>query len=338
MTILVYATNSSKDIDLLISKGKKNFLMSYYYLKSKSEDKLISLFSSLEGEYEIFMLDSGAFSAWNSGSVISLFEYIDFIKKYCQYFTHVICLDVIDNPILSEVNYLIMMQELKGFDLTVIPVFHSGEPFSVLDYMVKKEYKYLGISPNNSWQEKRKNEWLTRVFSRYDFEKLGIKTHALGYQSVRGLLYFPFTSTDAITWRIGASYGHVINPDLSLRYSNRAIHDRHINDLPGGSPDFVINLCNELNIDISELRDSTNARTLFNLEALDRIVASDKKVLDSTSIDLFEFYNAGFSEKEVLAQLEICLKMGREYKGNLGDIPARYKSKKKVLIKEEKLF
>jgi hypothetical protein len=261
------------------------------------------------------MLDSGAFSAWNKGEIIPIYDYIDFIKEHHQYFTHIVCLDVIDNPILSEVNHLIMLKELNEYNLTIIPVFHSGESFKVLDYMVEKGYRYIGISPNNNWNELSKRSWLKRVFLRRDFEKLGIKTHGFGYQSIDGLSFIPLTTTDASTWRIAAGYGRIVNPDIpSLRYSDRTLVN-HIDNIPGGDPKFVTELCQELGIDINDLRTKEWSRVYFNTEALDRLISKDKKDV-SYSVELFEEEkNDDFTEEKVLFQLQSCLKMGHEYKG-----------------------
>lgn len=337
MTMLVYAIHSEKKMNILQGLGKSNFLISYYILRNQKDENLISFFNSARAN--TFMLDSGAYSAWSHSIAISLYDYIDFIKKYRQYFTHIICLDVIDDPILSEVNHLIMLDELKEYDLEIIPVFHSGEPFSVLDYMVKKGYKYLGISPNNNWRETEKREWLKRVFSRYDFEKLGIKTHGFGYQSVTGIRYFPLTTCDAATWEIMSGYGRVIHPTLNIRYSDKSTWTSEHIDNMGGNPEFITTICNEMRITTDDLRTKRSSRVLFNAEALDRLVSLEKKSYDSEMIELFEDEDTGdFTEEKVLSQLEICLKMGREYTGNLNIMPAQKKSRKQKPKNEEKLF
>lgn len=335
MTTIIYAFNDKKGAKTLISLNKRNLLISYYYLKfQKNMFELLDLVKN----HEIFMLDSGAFSAWNSGKPILLYDYIDFIKQCHSYFTHIICLDVIDNPILSEVNHLIMLEELKDYGLTIIPVFHSGESFAVLDYMVEKGYKYLGISPNNNWQEREKREWLTRVFNRYDFEKLGVKTHGFGYQSTDGLEYFPLTTADSTSWRVHSGYGRIIAPHFAyLRYSDKSLED-NIEDMVGGHPQFVTNLCNDLGISLSDLKDKTESRVRFNIEAIDRLSIRSKKNI-SNLVELFDEGNDGsFTEEKVLTQLEICLKMGKEYKGNLCTDTPQKKSKRQKPNQEEKLF
>lgn len=339
MTELIYAATSEDQIKILIDLGKKNFLISYYYFKTKPADKFLKFLEFSSSKKNIFILDSGAFSAWTHGEFIFLYDYIDFIKKYHSYFTHIVCLDVIDNPILSEVNHLIMLEELEDYNLTIIPVFHSGEPFSVLDYMVEKGYKYIGISPNNNWREEEKRKWLRRVFSRHDFEKLGIKTHAFGYQSIEGLKYFPLTTTDSTTWQLGAGYGRVINPVLSLRYSDKSsFAPEHIDNVPGEDPKFITNLCNDLGLTINDLKTKRSSRVIFNTEALYQLVSAEKIIPESNSIELFdEGADISFTEEKILNQLKICKKMGREYRGSFEILPPQKKNRK-IKSKEEKLF
>lgn len=334
MTKLIYAVDSKEKTDILQGLGKTNFLVSYYSLRNKRN--LLGFLNSIHAN--VFMLDSGAYSAWSHSATILLYDYLDFIKKYHSYFTHIVCLDVINNPILSEVNHLIMQRELKEYNLEIIPVFHSGEPFSVLDYLVNREYKYLGISPNNNWREIEKRNWLKRVFDRYDFEKLGIKTHGFGYQSVVGLRYFPLTTCDAATWEIMSGYGRVIHPSLNIRYSNESTYSpEHIDNISEGDPEFVIDICKDIGITPDDLRIKRSSRVLFNAEALDRLVALDKKTYDSENIELFDGSNsADFTEEKVLIQLETCLRMGHDYTGNLSTGVAQKKSRKQK--SKESLF
>ena len=85
------------------------------------------------------MLDSGAFSVWNMGKTIDIYKYIEFIKENDIeiYFN----LDVIGDVEGTKKNQKIM--EDNG--LNPIPVFHYGEPFEYLDWLVEQGYTYIGI-------------------------------------------------------------------------------------------------------------------------------------------------------------------------------------------------
>jgi len=300
MTIPIYAFQGDKyHLNILLGQNKTNLLISYFFLKKlKNIDEILGMVKKASNPNSIFMLDSGAFSAWNSGTMISLHDYIDFIKQYHQYFTHIVCLDVINDPIYSEVNHLIMLGELKDYNLEIIPVFHAGESFAVLDYMVEMGYKYIGISPNNNWREEEKRKWLTRVFQKYDFEKLGIKTHGFGYQSVSGLKHFPLSSGDAISWKIAAGMGEIICPNSHIAYSEKKKHvSTHVDKMKGGDLDFVLNICDVLGIEVNTLRNNYKHRCMFNIEAISELLARPKERI-STLVDLLN-ENLLFDKEDV---------------------------------------
>lgn len=325
--------------------GGTDILMSYWFLKKNPEKALIRIKEL--GQSGIFMLDSGAFSAWKNGSEILLYDYIDFIKKYHSYFTHIVCLDVIDNPLYSEVNHLIMLRELKDYNLEIIPVFHSGEPFSALDYMVEKGYKYIGISPNNNWREETKRDWLHRVYSRHDFEKLGIKTHGFGYQSVSGLLQFPMTTADSATWKVGEMFGRIIEPEgRQLRYSEKMVGSPdHIDSMPGGDSSFVKELCQELGFSPDEMRTNYHARDKYNVAATIKLL--DRNKVDvSIPVDLLADVDSAFgycddfSEEKILSLYQEVSLLGKNYTGSPESDKKHIKTKTKLVkkVEHESLF
>ena len=126
MTTPIFSLNDNKRANLLKEIDEYNWLISYFYLKQFQGDTLVEKVVNLgwdrdKGDY--FLLDSGAFSAWRQGQEISLFEYIDVLKEIQDQITHAVCLDVIDDPITSEANHLIMIDAGRK---NVIPVYHSG--------------------------------------------------------------------------------------------------------------------------------------------------------------------------------------------------------------------
>ena len=321
MTKAIYACNAKDQAKMIFDLGKRDILMSYYYLNQKT--KLIDLLEFIHPQVGTFILDSGAYSAWRSGKKVILYDYIDFVKKYHKYFTDIVCLDVIDNPIYSEVNHLIMLKELSDYDLEIMPVFHAGEPFSVLDYMVEKGYKYIGISPNNNWFEQAKRNWLDKVFSRYNFDKLGIKTHGFGYQSLQGCQLYPLSTTDAATWNLASGYGRILDETYQAIYSDESRHYLgHIDNLPGGDSEFTKELLEYLSLTQDDLRTDYISRRKFNIEATDRIINPDKKSELSVEVDLFAdvdssfgYLEVEFSEDEVKKVFDKVIKLNRAYEG-----------------------
>lgn len=339
MTEPLFVVVSFSDVRKIIKYGGTHLLMSYWFLKGKTTKNTLEKIQQERIKHSIlssiFMLDSGAYSAWKNGFIIPLYEYIDFVKSYHHYFTHIVCLDVIDNPIYSEVNHLIMLEELKGYDLTIIPVFHSGESFSVLDYMIAKGYKYIGISPNNKWVEKEKRFWLHQVYSRYDFDSLGIKTHGFGYQSVNGLLQFPMTTADSVTWKVGEMFGRVIDPTgRELKYSMDSFGSPdHIDSIPGGDTQFIKDLCDDLGFSPEEMKTNYHLRDKFNVAATVNLLKREKKnvsiVVDLLSdVDSSFGYCDDFSEEKVLKLYGEAKALGRKYTGS-SEIEVKYVKLKK---------
>lgn len=82
------------------------------------------------------IIDSGAFSAWNSGKVISLDDYCKFLKTIPKEWDYnAVQLDVYGDPQKTFDNYNIMLD--RGFT-DIMPVFTRGDKLSQLDYFYKK--------------------------------------------------------------------------------------------------------------------------------------------------------------------------------------------------------
>jgi hypothetical protein len=326
MTIPIYVLKTiqleGQDVRCLLSRNKHNWLVSFYLL-SGIKDLEYKLEKTIEHKAKdsIFILDSGAYSAWLMGIKINLWDYINFIKKYHSFFTHIVALDVIDNPVNSEVNHLVMRQELADYELTIIPVFHSGESFSVLDYMIEQGYKYIGISPNNSWKEELKQKWLSVVMSRYDFDALGIKTHGFGYTSINGLTKYPLTTADSIAFGFAAGHGELITKYGRLMVSNGTHHrSNHIGNLNKNIFDWINEVCFEIGLTLEDLATIRESRLLFNIESIDKAFREMKPVNLSSKIDLFadeEFGYIPFNVKSVNECYQHVLSLGKEYKGYL---------------------
>lgn len=110
-------------------------LASYHYFKNKVE--LVR--DCLNKNYDVF-IDSGAFSAENSGKDIAIDEYCKFILEtgvriYAG-------LDVIGNAAKTRYNNEYMIKE---FDLKPIPTFHMGSSIGDLEQLVTGQYSYVAL-------------------------------------------------------------------------------------------------------------------------------------------------------------------------------------------------
>lgn len=150
-----------------------------------------------------WVMDSGAFSAANSGLVIDLGEYIDTCHRL-----------IADDPKLVEVFALDVIGDHKGSarnaaamwkaGLHVIPTFHYGEPESVLMELAAA-YPKIAIGGVAYKRGSSKTKWAEQVFARVWPKKI----HGFAFGGERHVLALPFHSVDSSSWEIGAcGFGH----------------------------------------------------------------------------------------------------------------------------------
>lgn len=162
-----------------------------------------------------WIVDSGAFAAWNTGKVINRQKLLEFYKQFKKHRPNArfVNLDIIPGkrgrkPNRAEAlkacqdsweNYL----WFRANGVEVMPVFHEDDPWEYL-YMMMKETDYFCISPANDSSVKRRMVWLDGVFS---IIKADYKTHGLAATSEQLLKRYPFYSVDSINWVTPWMYG-----------------------------------------------------------------------------------------------------------------------------------
>lgn len=149
-----------------------------------------------------WVLDSGAFSAYNSGVEVGLQEYIALCQRLLAtdlQLKEVFALDVIGDWRASLRN----CEEMWRQNVPAIPCFHAGEPWEALAHMARVYPKIAlgGVAYANS---NAKLRWAEQCFARVWPKRI----HGFGFGSERQLLALPWHSVDATTWMIGPSkYG-----------------------------------------------------------------------------------------------------------------------------------
>lgn len=264
-----------------------DWLTSYWSIRNKKDlYKFLGKHKKKAPSDSIFMLDSGAFSAWNSGVQISLWDYIDFIKQYGHLFSCCVCLDVINRPVISEIHHRTM---LKAGCENVLPVFHSGEPFVVLKKMIDWGYKHICLSPNNSWSVKDRIRWMRRLDNYFDFA--GVECHILGFGSLSAITSVPYVySYDTTTWILQAGFGTIVDQNRGYwgisekqDVSNNVSAFRYA---PDSVKDFVHKTSKRFDSSIQNLAESYLERRSFNALVMSetaqqsQIVAPDEMILD----------------------------------------------------------
>lgn len=171
-------------------------------------------------------LDSGAFTAWNSGKSVD----VDAFRTWALGVKHdnlrVINLDVIPGEAgrssTEKERDIGMAQSLENADflraggLNVMEVFHQDEPIEFLDLLLSRlpEGGVICLSPRNDVSTKAKLDWekslLGHMMKRYSVKNFP-KCHGLAVTSKRLCLAFPYFSVDSSTYMNPARYGWVTN-------------------------------------------------------------------------------------------------------------------------------
>jgi len=185
MTTFHLSYNQSGNRALRVIKEKPSLLVSYVYLKA-------FLGARSKFSYREWILDSGAFSAHNSGTEISLQEYIDTAKQLKQSdptLSEVYALDVIGDWKASLKN----CREMWRQGIEAIPCFHVGEPESVLKGLAKDFPK---IALGGAVGYRQRDQWAAQCFNRVWPHKV----HGFGFGSDASVMALPWHSVDASSW------------------------------------------------------------------------------------------------------------------------------------------
>ena len=168
-------------------------------------------------QYRDWVLDSGAFSAHNSGAEIKLQDYIDTCKRLQDGPdppVEVFALDVIGDWRATLKN----TEQMTRHGIDAIPTYHYGQPEHVLK-KIAKDYPKIALGGAVGLKSQVKMRWAAQCFARVWPKKI----HGFGFGSERAVLGLPWHSTDASSWECGpcrfgrwASYGN-----MSVRGSNQ---------------------------------------------------------------------------------------------------------------------
>lgn len=135
------------------------------------------------------MLDSGAFSAWNSKKTIDIEALIEETKN--PYWTEAVALDVIGDADASVKN----AHYMRDRGAKVIPVFHIGDPWAhLVEYC--RHFEKVGISCRFGEPARESMKFLDGCFARAWPHKF----HSFGWVAREPLEKYPFHSADASSW------------------------------------------------------------------------------------------------------------------------------------------
>lgn len=211
-----FSGSCRQDVDQYLINKDAYRLLTFAYQKEIHEYLALA---EAEGKSCNLIIDSGAFTSWNSGKPVELQELLD-NNKYLldnhgdkHTFTF-ISLDVMPGerdraPTPDEIqagmdksleNLAVLHRELSA---PVLPVFHSGEPVSFRDALL--EYSnYLCLSMNQGMSEMERVNWAQRVAPK------GAKLHGLAATGNTMLKAVPWHSVDSAGWLMVAAMGSIL--------------------------------------------------------------------------------------------------------------------------------
>ena len=180
----------------MLKCSKLNLLVAYPYFDKKIE----GILKERNPDHFRLIIDSGAFSAWNSQKHIDLHEYCNFLKTIPKQWDYkAVQLDVFGDPKKTVVNYNKMLD--MGFD-EVMPVFTRGDSLETLEGFYKhSDYIMFGGIVVGG-----KNTNYIKWFHQHNKDR---KVHWLGYNNTEFVKYFKPTSVDSTTWNNGQKYGRL---------------------------------------------------------------------------------------------------------------------------------
>lgn len=162
------------------------------------------------------LMDSGAFVANSRKVSISLDAYIDYLKSNRRYLWNYVNLDIIpsgDAEAAAKASCF-NLDHMLAAGLTPMPVFHYGERFYWLEYLVKEGHQHIGIGGLVKLPSAVRYKFLDQVFTRLcgGAPHTTIKVHGFGVTSVKTMTRYPWASIDSKSWRRDAAYGWLLVP------------------------------------------------------------------------------------------------------------------------------
>ena len=216
-------------------------------------------------------LDSGAFSAYNSGSIIDIDELCLFANSITEHCKFIASLDVIGDAPKSFENFIYMRKRLKEPN-KLIPTFHINEPIEYLykyfDY--EDEFGRLdklalgGIAKQSKKNQKRFLDMCEPICEKYQ----NVWIHVFGVTNFPLINCYSFIdSIDSTKHIMQPIYGHLILPP---RYKciSIGVHSKYKDLLSVCDSQIINSICSRINVSIEELVKYDWARSIFYVEVM----------------------------------------------------------------------
>ena len=253
-------------------------------LSNFNERKLLQSWKG-DGLSSRLFIDSGAYSVAHSGAVIDIDEYISYINANSDIKIWVE-LDKIPYPVLnkatakecSEVSWknYVYMRERVNPEVTLLPVYHFGEPVSALIRILNTKINgkladYICIGGRHGVSTAEQITYFRGIHQIIkQSDNPNVRVHGLGITVPKILESFPFYSSDSTTWLQLAVNGQILLKDLSYV----VVSDKSTNKKENifNQPEECINkvrlAVSEFGYTLEELSSDYNNRLRYNIDVL----------------------------------------------------------------------
>lgn len=144
--------------------------------------------------------DSGAFSAYTQGTVITVGEYVTWCQRWRKHLAWIAALDVIGDPAATMTNWRAMLSH----GLPTVPTLHAGGDVKWLDAYAAEGVDFLGLG-GLVGVAPRAFAWLVHVFRYARDHHPGMRFHLWGVTNRKLLAALPAYSADS-SGIMGQSY------------------------------------------------------------------------------------------------------------------------------------
>ena len=223
MKIYLSSAESKRCTKVLMDvKQPKNLLVSYYYLRSWKDERIIALLEGFKKQGGSLFLDSGAHSFLNEVDSLTVgrksiaqkkksvtketpeayfANYLEFLKKYQHYFDLIAELDI--DLIVGYKRVVEWRKALKDIGIEnsrLVLVYHPTIPNWTKEWELWAKQGYcLGIG---SFPSKEIHHYLFGIALKYK-----ARVHGFAMTKNDFLLEYPWYSVDSSSWNVGQRYG-----------------------------------------------------------------------------------------------------------------------------------
>lgn len=267
-----------------IVHGIPNILESYHYV---DKQKVVD---DMRREGAKVFLDSGAFSAWNIGTVIDLPGYCDYIKRNLDILRvedGLVMASVLDAVGDAQKTYQ-NQKHMEFLGAKPLPCFHKGEDERWLMQYLEEGYEYITIGGMVGSSVEQLRIWLDRMWDRYlaPGGKPLVKVHGFGMTSVELMEIYPWYSIDSSSWIQSAAFGNIVRPvyrenevphikanplKVSDKSPSRQEHGQHITTLTEIEQNYLFNELQSDGFMFERLSTIYESRAAYNLWAFGEI-------------------------------------------------------------------